>query len=238
MALAMDAAIRWLADFIRWRTDAWPDNGVRLRVVAISSAIVIMCVSTISDNVRQGLLATQQILNTWLALLFVAAAVGLYYRSKAAYVAAYIFTLTLSASFSFAAVWLPIFALLAQNGQAGHPIPPLMIVDATSIIWVAFFVFVVYRFLEVYGALRRIEAKLDSAIAGFVIVGWIFIAAWSVLDMVAGSSFVQAWLTNSDYLASLRVGFVAFVALPMFGYCLWSYATLRSRAVRDAFHLP
>lgn len=94
-----------------------------------------------------------------------------------------------------------------------------------------------FRFLEVRDALRRIGTLLDSAIAGFVIVGWIFLTAWSVVDMVVGSSFVQTWLANPDYLASLRVGLIAFLALPMFGYCLWSYTTLRSRAVRDAFYL-
>lgn len=237
MALAMDAAIRWLADFVRWRTDAWPDNGIRLRIVAISSAIVIMSMSTITDNVRQGLLSIQQIANALVALLFVSAAVGLCYRSKAAYIAAYVFTLTLSASLAFAAVWLPIFALLAQNVHAGEPIPPLTIVDAFSLIFVSFLIFVAFRFLEVRDALRRIGTLLDSAIAGFVIVGWIFLTAWSVVDMVVGSSFVQTWLANPDYLASLRVGLIAFLALPMFGYCLWSYTTLRSRAVRDAFYL-
>ena len=42
---------------------------------------------------------------------------------------------------TIAAVWLPIFALLAQNVHAGEPIPPLTIVDAFSLIFVSFLIF-------------------------------------------------------------------------------------------------
>ena len=64
---------------------------MRLRVAAIAATIVITSISTVTDNVHQGLMTTRQMVYSLLALVFVAAAVGLYYRSKAAYIAAYIY---------------------------------------------------------------------------------------------------------------------------------------------------
>ena len=234
----MNAAIRWLADFVRGRTGEWPDRGDRLRVLAIAAVIVISSAATIVYGYRQGLLTGEQIYQCLAALLFIAAAVGLYYRSKAAYIGAYIFSLVLMASLAMPTVWLPVFAVLAWNGQNSAPISAMAIVEAWSILWTAFFVYAALRFIEFYGWLRRIGTKFGAALSGLIIVGGIFLVVWSAIDMSVGNSFVQAWMTDPEYYAAIRLGLVALLTPPIFAYAWWSYATLRSRAVRDAFGLP
>lgn len=235
---AMNADIRWWADFARGRPSEWPDGGIRLRVLAIASVILLTSLATIVENVRAGLLTPDQIVYSIFALLFCLAAIGLNYRNRVAYFIAYLFTLSLFATLAVSVVWLPIFAGIAWNGQENSPTSPLTIVDIWAVIVLAIYIFIALRYYEFYAALRRVVAKLEYPIAGLVVVGGIFVIIWSGLDLTIGNAFVQAWMTNATYYASMRLGVVALLDVPLFAYSLWSYITLRSRAVRDAFSLP
>lgn len=229
----MNGAIRWLGDFVRGRTDPWSDRAARGRVLAIAAVICISSLGAVVDEVRNSRVLLAVIYAIWAA-----AGASLFVRSKAAYIASFVFTLLVTASFSYAAIWLPLFGVLAADTQGGDPLGPELVVYAWEILWLGLFALVAWRYFALYAWLRRTAPAIEPPLLGFAIVGAILLVAWSVAEAIVGTSWVQTWMTNPSYYGAVRIGAAVVSALPIFVYCMWSYVTLRSRAVRDAFDLP
>ncbi|HET9341924.1 MAG TPA: hypothetical protein VFO25_03265 [Candidatus Eremiobacteraceae bacterium] len=231
----MNAAIRWLADFVRGRSGPWPDSGTRLRVYIIAAMLLFGGICVLVYDFRQPL---------WplypgtiaLHLIYVAATVGLFYRSRAAYMYAYLYTLLGAITTACALFMLPLEAIF--RSLADDPIFELNVILICIFVGVlALLGYGVRKLEQLYKLLVSWRATLQGPTYGLVVVGGMFIIAWSVVQAVDPNFFTELMIENPSYNAS-AVGLLAIAVLPILAAFLWAYISLRSRAVRDAFDLP
>lgn len=234
-ALAVNAAIRWLGDFVCGRGGAWADTGTRLRVQVIASLLVLQGVCAFVVELRDP----QQPVAFYIAIdvACIAAGAGIWWRSKAAYLVAFINTLFAALLGSAAAVFLPIIALVGWDIRAGSPVDTALIADAFLLVGIAIFAVGAWKFYPLAKWLRRRSDRLESPLFGLVIVGASLVIAWSSINAI-DPTLILGWLSNKAFDPDLRMALLFLILVPMFAYILWSYVTLRSRAVRDAFELP
>jgi len=236
MALAMSAALRWLADSVRGRAGAWTDPGTRLRVLAIAAVVFVSNLSALAVDLRYpaSIAPSSHVFGD---VACVIGAVGLLFRSKLAYMVAYIYTFVLGVSSASGIIWIPILAVTSGNVQAGSPFDGQLIQQIWMLLWVALLVFGVWKYYWLYDRLRRFAERFQSPLYGAVMAGAAIILAWSIVNGIA-PALVGGWLASTAIDPYLRLALFAAVLLLVYAYTMWSYATLRSRAVRDAFDLP
>lgn len=236
MALAMNAAIRWLADSVRGRAGAWTDRGVRLRVIAIAAIILIGNLSALVDDLRAPP-PIAPALHVVIDAVVIVGAIGVLFRSKLAYMVAYLYTFVLGMSAASGVIWIPILAVMSGDVQAGSPVDGQLIEQGAMLLWMALLVLGVWKYYWLYERLRRFAVRFQAPLYGLVIAGAAIVVAWSIVNGVA-PSLVGTWLASTQIDPYLRLAFFAAVLLLVYAYTMWSYATLRGRAVRDAFDLP
>lgn len=234
MDAAMHAAIRWLGDFVRVRSGPWPDDQARIRVFAIAAVLIFSGLCVIVYDFRQPLwpLDTGSIATH---LIYVAVPAGLFFRSRAAYFYAYLYVLVGSMTTAVALFMVPlayVFRAVADE--------PLFALDAVLLgIFVcvlASFALGVWKLEPLYKRLLSWRASLFAPAYGLVVVGSVFVIAWSVVQAIA-PTLPAAFLTDPKNQA-VGLPALAIAALPTLASLLWAYISLRSRAVRDAFELP
>lgn len=234
MALAMNAAIRWLADFVRGRPGPWRNSGARLRVYVIAAMLLFGGISVLAYDFRQPLwpLYPGSIV---VHLIYVGAAVGLFYRSRAAYILAYLNILVgaiTTASALFILPLAPIFRAIASD--PAFELNVILICIFVGVL--ALFGVGVVKLDPCYKLLVSWRARVEALTYGLVIVGGIFIVVWSVVQAVDPTFFADIMAANPGVKAS-AFALLAIAVLPILAAFLWAYISLRSRAVRDAFEL-
>lgn len=232
----MNAAIRWLADSVRGRAEDWPDPGTRLRVLAIATILLIGNLSACADDLRYPP-AIAPSLHVVGDIACVIGAIGLLFRSKLAYMIAYVYTFVLGVSAASGIIWIPILAVMSGNVQAGSPFDGQLVQQIWMLLWIALLVFGVWKYHWLYERSRSIAARFQSPLYGAVMAGAAIMLAWSIVNGIA-PALVGGWLATTAIDPYLRLALFAVVLLLVYAYTMWSYATLRSRAVRDAFDLP
>ena len=235
MPLAMNAAIRWLADFVRGRSGPWRDSGARLRVYVIAAMLLFGGICVLVYDFRQPLWPLQPG-SIAVHLTYVAATVGLFYRSRAAYMYAYLYTLIGAITTAGALFMLPLAAIF--RAVADDPIFELNVILVCIFVgMLALWAIGVWKFEPFYERLVSWRRPLQGPTYGLVIVGGMFIIAWSIVQAVDPTLLTDLMLSNPSYKAS-AVTLLPIAVLPILAAFLWAYISLRSRAVRDAFDLP
>ena len=235
MPIAMNAAIRWLADFVRGRSGPWPDSGARFRVYVIAAMLLFGGICVLVYDFRQPLwpLQTSSIA---VHLIYVAATIGLFYRSRAAYMYAYLYTLIGAITTAGACFMLPLAAMF--RAIADNPIfDSNLILDCIFVVALALWALGIWKFEPLYKKLVSWRTRLQGPTYGLVVVGGLLIIAWSIVQAIDPTLFADLMVSNPSYNASV-VGLLAIAVLPILAAFLWAYISLRSRAVRDAFDLP
>lgn len=235
MPLAMNAAIRWLADFVRGRSGPWPDSGARLRVHVIAAMLLFGGICVLVYDFRQPLWPLQPD-SIAVHLIYVAATIGLFFRSRAAYMYAYLYTLIGAITTAGALFMLPLAAIF--RAVADYPDFELNVILVGIFVGgLALFGLGVWKLESLYKQIVSWRGLLQGPTNGLVIVGGVFIIAWSIVQAVDPTLFADLMVTNPSYKAS-AVALLAIAVLPILAAFLWAYISLRSRAVRDAFDLP
>jgi len=235
MALAMNAALRWLADFVRGRTGPWPDGSTRLRVYVIAAVLLFAGISVLIYDFRQPLWPLYPG-SIAVHLIYVAGPIGLFYRSRASYIYAYLNVLIGAITTAGAVFMLPLGSIFRAVADVS--------LFELNVILICIFVgvlalcgFGVWNLEPFYKQLVSWRAALKGPTYGLVIVGGIFIVAWSIVQALDPTFFTDLMVANPNYQAS-AVALVVIAALPILASLLWAYVSLRSRAVRDSFDLP
>jgi len=231
----MSAAFQRLAGFVLAR-DAGAAAPARLQTRAIASILFVACISGIVTDVRQQQVFAQ-LFNVTITSVTAVAAVSLFFRNRIGYAIVYLNALFIGIGASSAALWVPMLVLTAADTQAGSPVDTLIIYYVWSLVWVALIVAAFWRLLALYGWLRKVADGWAAPALGLVIAGGALFIASSIVGFV-DPTMVQGWLTTTTIDPWLRLAVFAIVLIPIFAYAMWSYATLRSRAVRDDFGLP
>lgn len=235
MPLAMNAAIRWLVDFVRGRSGPWPDSGARLRVYVIAAMLLFGGICVLVYDFRQPLWPLQPG-SIAIHLMYVAATIGLFYRSRAAYMYAYLYTLIGAIATAGALFMLPLAAIF--RAVADDPIlDSNLILDCIFVGALALGALGIWKFEPLYKKLVAWRKPLQGPTYGLVVVGGIFIIAWSIVQAIDPTLFADLMIANPSYKAS-AVALLLIAVLPILASFLWAYISLRSRAVRDAFDLP
>lgn len=235
MPLAMNAAIRWVGDFVRGRSGPWPDKQAQLRIYIIATILIFGGLCIIIYDFRQPLWPLYPA-TIALHAFYAAAPAGLFYRSRAAYMYTYLYTLIGAASVASAASILPLASIF--RAFADDPIYELNVVLICIFVGViGLFGLGVWRLDQLYKKLVSWHTKLQGPAYGLVVVGGVFIIAWSISQAVDPTMFTDFMAANPTD-QTLATAILEIAVLPMLAALLWAYTSLRSRAVRDAFELP
>jgi hypothetical protein len=136
-----------------------------------------------------------------------------------------------------AAIWVPILALVAWDIKVASTVDPVIIAYGALLAGTAMLAASVWRFSDLYKWLCRFRDRFVSPLYGVVIAGATLGIAWSIVNTIA-PLVVNGWLSTPAVDPDVRLALFSIVLILMMAYLMWSYATLRSRAVRDAFDLP
>jgi len=236
MALAMNAALRWLGDFVRGRAGGWTDAGTRLRVFVIAGILFVGGAGFLIDDARTQV----PIVPSWhyaSDIVCIIGAGGLVFRMKLAYLISYAYTLVFSVLAAAGTISIPIQTVMSWDKQAGSPVNMLLIACVGAALWLVLIVGGIWKYDRVFEWMRALDARIHSPLYGLVMAGAVVAAAWSIVNAIT-PAIISGWLSAPQVDPYVRLVLLSVVLVLVFAYAMWSYVTLRSRAVRDAFDLP